>query len=75
MGELKNFNKELCDTDYNFLSYLFAEVQDKCIELFKQKNTRYEASFFKPVSYTHLTLPTSVKMMDFCLPLYDLKTR
>ena len=47
MGEPKNFNKELCDTDYNFLTYLFAEVQNKGRELFKQKNTRYEASFFK----------------------------
>ena len=44
MEELKNFNKELCDTDYNFLSYLFAEMQNKGRELFKQKNLRYEAT-------------------------------
>ena len=49
MLENCNFNKEsgLTKSDYKFLSYLFKIQQDKGLNLFEQKNERYEASFFK----------------------------
>lgn len=43
----KNFDKELTLVELGFLKYLFKEEQNKGIELFEQKNKRYDAAFFK----------------------------
>lgn len=42
-----NFDSELNEEDYEYLNFLFAKNQLKGKELFKQKNERYEGSFFK----------------------------
>lgn len=43
----KNFDKELNTVELGFLKYLFKEEQKKGVELFEQKNKRYDAAFFK----------------------------
>lgn len=42
-----NFNKDLKQSDYDFISYLFTQEQSRQKDLFTDKNVRYEASFFK----------------------------
>lgn len=40
-------NGDVSKIGYGFLSYLFSLQQKKGLEIFEQKNERYEASFFK----------------------------
>ena len=41
-----DFNN-LCDKDYKEMTELFESIQKQGLDLFKEKNVRYEASFFK----------------------------
>ena len=58
------FNSGLSESGYKFLLDLFKQVHNKGLELFKQKNERYEASFFKQCEEDGDLSSVSIRLTD-----------